>query len=64
MNSTDDTQLYTITDVTQHFKISRGTVYNLIRTGQLRSITIGRTRRFTRTALTHYINTLTGGLTV
>ena len=64
MNSTDDTQLYTITDVTQHFKISRGTVYNLIRTGQLRSITIGRTRRFTRTALTHYINTLNGGLTV
>jgi excisionase family DNA binding protein len=59
MNALDDTRLYTVTD---HFKISRGKVYDLIRTGQLRSITIGRTRRFTHTAITHYINTLNGGL--
>ena len=58
MNSTEDTRLYTITDVTEHFQISRGKVYDLIRTGRLRSITIGRSRRFTPNDLTTCLQTL------
>jgi len=58
VNSTEDTRLYTITDVTEHFQISRGKVYDLIRTGRLRSITIGRSRRFTPNDLTTCLQTL------
>ena len=40
-----DAELLTVPEVMARLKISRSTVYDLIRTRQLASITIGRARR-------------------
>ncbi|MFI9325669.1 helix-turn-helix domain-containing protein [Kitasatospora aureofaciens] len=51
---TVDSELLTVPEVMARLKISRSTVYDLIRTRQLASITIGRARRIP----THALNTL------
>jgi excisionase family DNA binding protein len=56
MSAIDDTRLYTVSDVGDQLKISRAKVYDLIRTRQLRSITIGRSRRVTRPDLHDYLH--------
>ncbi|MEV6673283.1 helix-turn-helix domain-containing protein [Streptomyces sp. NPDC051162] len=48
---TADSELLTVPEVMARLKISRSTVYNLIRTRQLASITIGRARRIPAHAL-------------
>jgi excisionase family DNA binding protein len=53
---TADSELLTVPEVMAHLKISRSTVYDLIRTRQLASITIGRSRRIPTHALTAYIH--------
>lgn len=58
MSRPDDLRLYTVGDVEQRLQLSRAKVYDLIRTGRLASITIGRSRRVTHTALTNLITTL------
>lgn len=58
MSQPEDLQLYTVSDVEQRLRLSRAKVYDLIRTRQLHSITIGRSRRVTHTALTNLITTL------
>jgi excisionase family DNA binding protein len=58
MSRTDDLCLYTVGDVEQRLQLSRAKVYDLIRTGRLASITIGRSRRVTHTALTNLITAL------
>ena len=54
MNS--DTELLTVPEVMARLKLSRSTVYDLIRTRQLASITLGRTRRIPAHALTALIH--------
>ncbi|MFE2728153.1 helix-turn-helix domain-containing protein [Kitasatospora sp. NPDC059327] len=53
---TAEAELLTVPEVMARLKISRSTVYDLIRTRRLASITIGRARRIpahTLTALVH-----------
>jgi excisionase family DNA binding protein len=58
MSRPDDLRLYTVGDVEQRLQLSRTKVYDLIRTGRLASLTIGRSRRVTHTALTNLITAL------
>jgi excisionase family DNA binding protein len=58
MSRPDDLRLYTVGDVEQRLQLSRAKVYDLIRTGRLASLTIGRSRRVTHTALNNLITTL------
>jgi excisionase family DNA binding protein len=51
--------LLTIPDVMAHLNLSRSTVYHLLRTGRLHSVTIGRARRIPTTSLTTYLDHLT-----
>ncbi|MGM9469407.1 helix-turn-helix domain-containing protein [Streptomyces murinus] len=54
---TADAELLTVPEVMAHLKISRTAVYDLIRTRQLASITLGRARRIPAHALTDLITT-------
>ena len=53
---TADAELLTVPEVMARLKISRSTVYDLIRTRQLASITIGRARRIPAHALTALVH--------
>ena len=53
---TADTELLTVPEVMARLKISRSTVYGLIRTRRLASITIGRARRIPAHALTALVH--------
>ena len=53
---TTDAELLTVPEVMARLKISRSTVYDLIRTRQLASITIGRARRIPTHALTTLVH--------
>ena len=53
---TADAELLTVPEVMARLKISRSTVYDLIRTRQLASITIGRARRIPVCALTALVH--------
>jgi excisionase family DNA binding protein len=59
MSGLDDLRLYTVGDIEQRLQLSRAKVYDLIRSRQLRSITIGRSRRIPHQALTDYLHTRT-----
>jgi excisionase family DNA binding protein len=49
--------LLTVPQVMAHLQLGRSTVYDLLRTGQLASITLGRARRIPTHALTDFIHT-------
>ena len=51
----DDLQLYEVRDVMRMLHLSRTVVYELIRTGRLRSVKQGRARRIPATAIRDYI---------
>ncbi|PYC65442.1 excisionase [Streptomyces tateyamensis] len=53
---TADSELLTVPEVMARLKISRSTVYDLIRTRQLVSLTIGRARRIPTHALTALVH--------
>jgi excisionase family DNA binding protein len=53
-------QAYTVEQVAEMLHIGRDKVYELIRTGQLRSIKIGKSRRITEEQLTEFIASLEG----
>jgi excisionase family DNA binding protein len=53
---TADAELLTVPEVMARLRISRSTVYDLIRTRQLASITIGRARRIPTHALTALVH--------
>jgi len=55
--------LYTVPEVMDMLKIGRTRVYHLIRTGQLPSVQIGSSRRITASALTEFIDSLSGSET-
>ncbi len=48
-------QLLTVPEVMSRLKVGRSTVYDLIRTHRLASITIGRSRRIPATAVRNFI---------
>lgn len=51
-------QAYTVEQVAKMLHIGRDKVYHLLRTGQLRSIKIGRLRRITEQHLADFIASL------
>jgi len=51
-------QAYTVEQVAKMFHIGRDKVYELLRTGQLRSIKIGKLRRITEQHLAEFIASL------
>jgi excisionase family DNA binding protein len=53
--SSPDGQLYRIPEVVRLLSLSRSVVYELIRSGRLRSVTQGRTRLVPATAISDYI---------
>lgn len=50
-------ELLTVPQVMARLQLGRSTVYDLLRTGQLASITLGRARRIPTHALTDFIRT-------
>jgi excisionase family DNA binding protein len=55
-------RLYTVAEVAQTLRIGRSTAYELIQTGRLSSVTIGRSRRVPARAVDDYVERLEGGL--
>ena len=51
----DDLQLYEVPDVMRMLRLGRTVVYELIRSGRLRSVKQGRARRIPATAIRDYI---------
>jgi excisionase family DNA binding protein len=51
----DDLQLYEVPDVMRMLRLSRTVVYELIRSGRLRSVKQGRARHISATAIRDYI---------
>lgn len=54
---TADTELLTVPQVMERLQLGRIAVYDLIRTRQLPSLTLGRARRIPTRALTDFIHT-------
>ncbi|MFD8723901.1 helix-turn-helix domain-containing protein [Streptomyces sp. NPDC059629] len=54
---TAGTELLTVPQVMERLQLGRTAVYDLIRTRQLASITLGRARRIPADALTDFIHT-------
>jgi excisionase family DNA binding protein len=54
-------RLFTLQEVADRLRVSRWSVYNLIRANQLRTVNIGRRRLVTPAALAAYIKVLEGG---
>ncbi|MGW3086715.1 helix-turn-helix domain-containing protein [Streptomyces sp. NPDC001108] len=50
-------ELLTVPQVMARLQLGRSAVYDLLRTGQLASITLGRARRIPTHALTEFIHT-------
>ncbi|WP_093799839.1 helix-turn-helix domain-containing protein [Streptomyces sp. Wb2n-11] len=50
-----DDELLTVAEVMARLRLGRSTVYDLLRTGQLASVTIGRCRRIPVIALRDFI---------
>ncbi|GAA4661745.1 helix-turn-helix domain-containing protein [Streptomyces youssoufiensis] len=50
-------ELLTVPQVMAHLQLGRSAVYDLLRSGQLASITLGRARRIPAHALTDFIRT-------
>ena len=50
--------LLTVDEAAEYLRVSRWTVYNLIRSNQLRTVKIGRRRLVTLTALTQCVDSL------
>jgi excisionase family DNA binding protein len=51
----DDLQLYEVCDVMRMLRLSRTVIYELIRSGRLRSVKQGRARRIPASAIRDYI---------
>jgi excisionase family DNA binding protein len=50
-----DAQLYSVSDTMRMLRLSRTVIYELIRSGRLRSVKEGRSRRITAAAIRDYI---------
>ncbi len=58
--ATDDQLLYTPEGAAARLAQGRTTIYELMKSGELRSVKIGRSRRIPAAALEDYVNRLTG----
>lgn len=54
----DERRLYRVTDAMRLLSLSRSVIYELIRSGRLRSVTQGRTRLIPASAINDYIHLL------
>ena len=54
------TQAFTVEQVAEMLNIGRDKVYYLLRTGQLRSIKIGKSRRITDQHIADFVSSLEG----
>lgn len=52
----DDRSLLTVVDTARRLEVSRGLVYELLGTGEIEVIHVGRLRRIPADALTDYVN--------
>ena len=50
-----DDELLTVPEVMTRLKVSRSTLYGLIRTGELQSVKVGRSRRFPPSAVRAFV---------
>jgi len=50
--------MHRVPEAAELLRISRSALYELIRSGQVRSVTVGRTRLITHHALTEYVQRL------
>jgi excisionase family DNA binding protein len=50
-----DAQLYSVSDAMRMLRLSRTVIYELIRSGRLRSVKEGRSRRITASAIRDYV---------
>jgi excisionase family DNA binding protein len=53
--------LYTVNEASHALKMSRSKVYSLMKSGQIDSVKVGGSRRFTREALERFIHGLGAG---
>ena len=58
MDSNASDFVYTVTEAAQQLKIGRTTMYELVMSGQIRSVTIGRSRRVPASCITEYLTQL------
>jgi excisionase family DNA binding protein len=56
----DERLLYTVMEASRVTSLSRATIYRLIGSGRIPSVTIGRARRITRDALAAFLHGLDG----
>jgi excisionase family DNA binding protein len=61
-HSRDDRLLYTVQEASRVTSLSRATIYRLIGSGDLPSVTIGRARRITHDALAGFLRGLHGAV--
>lgn len=54
---TDYPDVVSIAELQSMLRISRNTAYELVRSGKIRSVKIGRTYRIPRSAVEDYLNT-------
>lgn len=47
--------LYTPLEVADYLHVSRGTIYNLLKNGEIESVKVGRNRRFTAGHVKKYL---------
>ncbi|MFD0397285.1 helix-turn-helix domain-containing protein [Kitasatospora sp. NPDC127121] len=55
MTTATEPILYRVADVVQVLNLSRTVIYDLIRTGRLRTVSEGRSRRIPAAAITDYV---------
>jgi excisionase family DNA binding protein len=53
-----EVRLYKVADVMEILSLSRGRIYELLRSGRLRSVSEGRSRRVTPGAIAEYVELL------
>jgi excisionase family DNA binding protein len=56
--SITDKQLYRVTEATELLSMGRSVIYELIRSGRLRSVKEGRSRRISSSAIKDYLELL------
>lgn len=50
--------VYTVAEAARHLKIGRTAMYELVMSGQVRSVTIGRSRRVPASCIAEYLTQL------
>ncbi|MEV6630071.1 helix-turn-helix domain-containing protein [Actinoplanes sp. NPDC051470] len=50
--------VYTVAEAARHLKIGRTAMYELVMSGQIRSVTIGRSRRIPASCIAEYLSHL------